>query len=61
MDETMSNVTWFNSTTSTSDGNTILFSPMYNDSDWLPYVIPKYKPTWHINLGYKTQIKHMWD
>ena len=60
MDETMNNFSWWNSTSSTSDGNTVWIT-MNGELEWIPYKIKKYKPKWHINQGYKNQIKKMWD
>jgi hypothetical protein len=60
MDETTNNVTWWNTTSTTSDNNSVWF-PYYSEPVWEPYVIEKYEPKWHIKEGYKNQLKHMWD
>ena len=62
-----STTTWYN-TTSASDNITLTAStglnttwfPYYEESEWLPYYNTKYKPEWHIVLGYKKQFKSMW-
>jgi len=65
MDETMSNFattgayTWNNSTAST-DGITTWITD-FEFTSWDPYLFEKYTPKWHIDKGYKYQIKHMWD
>ncbi len=63
----------WNTTATTSDGtsnymsNTFTVStdnmwfPYYMESTWVPYTEVKYKPKWHIKLGYKNQINRMWD
>lgn len=52
-DTTTSNVTWFTSTDSDS------YNFIYQE-EWKPYVEIKYKPKWHITLGYKSQMSKMW-
>jgi len=65
MDETMSNFytdgtyTWDNNTTSTSAVTTWITD--FEFTSWDPYLFVKYTPKWHIDKGYKYQIKHMWD
>ena len=68
MAEDTNNHTFFvNGTTCTSDSPTFTFTtdnvwfPYYDESTWLPYHETKYTPKWHIELGYKKQIKSMWD
>ena len=70
MDETMSS-TWgtnWNTTATTTSGTNAftvstddLWFPYYELSTWLPYDAPQYKPKWHIKLGYKNQLKTMWE
>jgi len=65
------NFTWTNSTSTTdcanltftngtSDGS---FLPCYyfQYTSWLPYKYEEYAPKWHIEKGYKYQLKHMWE
>jgi hypothetical protein len=75
MDETTNNFTW-NNTTSSTNGITVgdyttLCTPIttngtvnyftnFQYSSWLPYIYDQYYPKWHIQKGYKNQIKHMW-
>ncbi len=63
------NITW-NTTASTSDNATLTFStagtgnvwfPYYKESTWLPYDCENYCPKWHIRLGYKNQMRNMWN
>ena len=65
MDETMSNFTWDTTAsdtvtcfTSTADSSTYTF--IYEE-EWKPYSETKYKPKWHITLGYKIQMNQMWE
>jgi len=51
--------TWDNATT-TSDGVTSYIAD-FQFTSWEPYLFEKYIPKWHIQKGYKKQIKHMWD
>ena len=73
MDEIMSNenITWTN-TTNTTDCANLIFTSGTSDTNiawdyhfeytsWLPYTYEQYDPKWHIEKGYKYQIKHMWD
>ena len=64
MDETTSSTTdfytWDNVTT-TSDGNTATWIHDFQFTSWEPYLFEKYIPKFHIQKGYKYQIKHMWD
>ncbi len=59
--------TWWETTATTTNTNQFTVStddfwfPYYMESTWLPYHEVKYKPEWHIKLGYKNQIKKMWD
>lgn len=57
--ETTENITW-DDTTTTSDGVTTWIAD-FNFTSWEPYLYEKYTPQWHIEKGYKYQIKHMWD
>ncbi len=65
MDETMNNLetnglyTWDTATTSTDSVTTWITD--FEFSSWEPYLFEKYIPKWHIEKGYKYQIKHMWD
>ena len=65
MDETTSNFytdgtyTWDNDTTSTAAVTTWITN--FEFTSWDPYLFKKYTPKWHIDKGYKYQIKHMWD
>lgn len=65
MDETTSNttntelITW-DYTATTSDGVTTWIND-FEFTSWEPYLFEKYAPKWHIQKGYKKQIKHMWD
>jgi len=65
MDETTNNYTFWNSTATTSGNYNLsvndVWFPNYAESIWVPYVIEKYEPKWHIKKGYKYQLKHMWD
>ena len=65
MDGTMSNVTWWNTIATTSDTNSVDYTTVWFDdftfTSWLPYKYEQYTPKWHIDQGYKNQIKHMWD
>lgn len=61
MDETTNNVTWTNSTATSTDGSFTLSFPSYCEPEWDPYTEIKYEPKWHIQKGYKCQLKHMWD
>ena len=62
MDETMSNFTWdttANNVTcfTTTDSGSYTF--IYQE-EWKPYIETKYKPKWHITLGYQIQMNTMW-
>jgi len=48
------------STINLNDSNNVWF-PHYMESTWLPYHYTSYKPEFHIKLGYKNQLKTMWD
>lgn len=47
--------------TSTLTDSSGMWFPNYQDTTWMPYVPPKYKPRWHILQGYKIQMSKMWD
>jgi len=48
------------STLNLNDPNNVWF-PYYMESTWMPYHEIKYKPEWHIKVGYKIQLSTMWD
>jgi len=48
------------STINLNDTNNTWF-PHYMESTWMPYHYESYKPEFHIKLGYKNQLKTMWD
>ena len=62
-DSTGNNITFTTPTDTTSTlnlTNTTWF-PYYQESTWMPYHEIKYKPEFHIKLGYKIQLNTMWD
>ena len=64
MDETINNFTWDTTasdivtcfTTNDSGSYTFIY-----EEEWKPYSETKYKPKWHITLGYKIQMNQMWE
>jgi hypothetical protein len=65
MDETTNNLdtsgiyTWNYATTNTDSVTTWIHD--FEFTSWEPYLFEKYIPKWHIEKGYKYQIKHMWN
>jgi hypothetical protein len=59
MDETTSDFTWYNTATTTDENSQWI--PTFQYTSWLPYKYEQYNPKWHIEQGYKYQLKHMWD
>ncbi len=59
MDEITNNATWWDCTETNSDN--IFTVSTFQYSSWLPYKYEQYDPKWHIEQGYKYQLKHMWD
>ncbi len=63
MDETMSNFTWDTTASDTVTCFTTTGASSYDliyQEEWKPYIETKYKPKWHIVLGYKIQMNQMW-
>ncbi len=64
MDETINNFTWnptaSNATCFTGGTDSSSYTFIYQE-EWKPYLEVKYKPKWHITLGYKIQIGKMWE
>ena len=64
MDETINNFTWDTTAADTVTCFTTADSGSYTftfEEEWKPYSEIKYKPKWHITLGYKIQMNQMWE
>ena len=64
MDETINNFTWDTTAADTVTSFTTADSGSYTfiyEEEWKPYSETKYKPKWHITLGYKIQMNQMWE
>ena len=49
-------------TASTTTDDTIIWSVILSDMDWMPYKYVEYEPKWHKKFArYKLQMQSMWD